>query len=76
MLRLHTVFVCKNLYVKLVGVIVPSPKAVPESGRRRIAVIDLSLRIERRIDVAKVIRLVFDELPQNIEIIAVVEFFR
>ncbi len=78
---LDAVFVCENVFVTLVGVVVPRP-CVGESLCLRtvfgadvvVYLVVIAFRVERRINVTKINRLVADKLSQNIQVIAVVEF--
>lgn len=81
LLRLHAVFVCQDLFVTKVGVVVPCP-CVGEGlclgtvfGADVVVYrVVVAFGIERRIDITKINRLVTDKLPHHIKIIAVVEF--
>ena len=78
---LHAVFVRQNLFVTLVGVVVPRPCV----GKRLclgavlgadvvVYLVVVAFGIERRIDITKINRLVTDKLPHHIKIVAVKEF--
>ena len=81
LLRLHAVFISENIVVTMNGVVVPRPWV----GKRLclgtvlgadvvVYLVVVAFGIERRIDVAKINRLVADKLPHHIKIVAVKEF--
>ena len=78
---LYTVFVGQDFIEALVGVIVPRP-CVGEGlclgavfgADIVVNLVVIALGIERRIDVAKINRLIADKFPHNIKIVTVIEF--
>ena len=81
LLRLHAVLVRQNLFVTLVGVVVPRPCVGEGLGLGAVFGVDVvvylvvvAFGIERWIDVAKINRLVTDKLPHHIKIVTVKEF--
>jgi hypothetical protein len=71
----------RDLFVTLVGVVVPRP-CVGERLRLRtvfgadvvVYLVVVAFRIERRINITKINRLVADKLPHHIKIVTVKEF--